>query len=189
MMDARFDLQRRQDLHQQRQFLLGLSAALLILTLVQGFLLVFRSEKTIILPPETKQSFWVEGNTFSPIYLEEQALYMVHLLFDVSESNILLQGEILLRYVLPQEHGAFRLKILEDEKRLKRESLSLVLAPQECEVHVDDLTVDVTGDLHGYVGNKRVTTQRETYRIAFGAKKGRLFLKSCEVLQTNEKEA
>lgn len=188
MMDARFDFKRRQDLHHQRQFLLGLSAVLLSLLLIQGFLLIFRSERTIILPPEIKQSFWVEGNTFSPIYLEEQALYMAHLLFDVSESNILMQGEVLLRYVLPQEHGAFRLKILEDEKRLKKESLSLLFAPHECEVHVDTLTVNITGDLHGYVGNKRITTQRETYQIVFEAKKGRLFLKRCDVIQTNEKE-
>lgn len=188
-MDARFDLKLRQDLHQQRQFLLGLSAALLLLVLMTSFLLLFRSEKIIILPPETKQSFWVEGNSFSPIYLEEQALYMAHLLLDVSESNILMQGEVLLRYVVPQEHGAFRIKILEDEKRLKKESLSLLFAPYECEVHIDQLMVDVTGDLHGYVGNKRVTTQRETYRIVFESKKGRLFLKSCTLLHTNEQES
>lgn len=187
-MDARFDLKLRQDLHHQRRFLLGLSVGLLILTLMQGILLLFRSERTIILPPETKQSFWVEGNTFSPIYLEEQALYMTHLLFDVSESNILMQGEVLLRYVLPEEHGAFRVKILDDAKRLKKESLSLLFAPSECEVHVDSLSVDITGDLHGYVGNKRITTQRETYRVVFESKKGRLFLKRCDLLETNEKE-
>ena len=187
-MDTRWDMRLRQDLNQQRQLLLGLSVALLVIVLIQACLLLFRSERTIILPPETKQSFWVEGNTFSPIYLEEQALYMTHLLFDVSESNILMQGEVLLRYVLAEEHGAFRIKILEDAKRLKKESLSLLFAPSECEVHVDTLTVDVTGDLHGYVGNKRITTQRETYRVVFESKKGRLFLKRCDLLETNEKE-
>lgn len=187
-MDIRLDQYRRQDLKTQRTALLGLSAILLLVVVLQAYFLCFRHERTIILPPELKQSFWVEGNTFSPLYLEEQALYMAHLLLDVSESNILMQGEVLLRYVVPENHEAFKTKILGDEQRLKRESLSLLFAPHTCEVHVDTLTVDITGDLHGYVGGKRVNTQRETYRITFESKKGRLFIKQCDVIETDHKE-
>jgi conjugal transfer pilus assembly protein TraE len=187
-MDIRLDQYRRQDLKTQRTALLGLSATLLLIVVLQAYFLCFRHERTIILPPELKQSFWVEGNTFSPLYLEEQALYMAHLLLDVSESNILMQGEVLLRYVVPENHEAFKTKILNDEQRLKRESLSLLFAPHTCEVNVDTLTVDITGDLHGYVGGKRVNTQRETYRLAFESKKGRLFIKQCDVIETDHKE-
>ena len=68
-MDYRIDQKKRQQLTRQRTLLFGILGVLLFIVLLQSFALVYRSERTIILPPETKQSFWVEGNSFSPIYL------------------------------------------------------------------------------------------------------------------------
>jgi conjugal transfer pilus assembly protein TraE len=187
-MKFSFQQKKLGNLQVQRNMLLGLSGILLSVVFLQTTLLFFKNQRIVFMPPELKQSFWVEGNSFSPIYLEEQGLYFTHLLLDVSEGNILAQGDILLRYVDPKVYGAFRTKLLEDEKRLKKDSLSLKFAPVSCEVFPENLKVHITGDLVGYVGHKKITTHRETYEVVFSSYKSQLFLKEFTVLRTDGKE-
>lgn len=178
---------RRGNIVFQRNILLFFSLFILSVLLLQTTYLFFQHEKTIILPPETKQSFWVEGNSFSPGYIEEQAVYMAHLLLDVTTSNIFYQGDILLRYVIPSQHSFFKTKILDDHKRLQKDNLSIAFLPHDVEAFPKSLTVHLTGDVCGYVGSKRVTQNRETYRITFESKQSRLFLKDFDVIKTDKK--
>ena len=185
-MDKRFKTTRISSLSMQRNSLAGLSLSLLVIAVLQSFLLLFKNSQTIILPPEVKQSFWVEGNRFSPIYLEEQGMYFTHLLLDVSASNILAQGEILLRYVESSHYGEFKNRLFQEEQRLKRDNLSLNFVACECEVFPGEMAVEITGDLNGYVSSKKISNHRETYRLEFSGVKGRLFLKSFKVIKSDQ---
>lgn len=142
----------------QRNALAGLASVLLVITLLQTIFLFLKNEKIIILPPETKQSFWVEGNKFSPIYLEEQAIFFAHLLLDVSTSNILSQGEILLRYTDSSAHEILKTRLFREEARLKRDNVSMKFEMIECEVFPNQLMLELTGDLHAYVAHKKIST-------------------------------
>jgi conjugal transfer pilus assembly protein TraE len=172
----------------QRNFLGGLALALLVIAMLQTALLFVKSEKIIILPPELKQEFWIEGNKFAPTYLEEQGMYFTHLLLDVSSSNILSQGEVLLRYVDPAFHEQFKTRLFAEEQRLKKDNVSLHFTVIDCEVYPSESALEITGDLHAYVAFKKISTHRETYRLQFSAKKGRLFLKTFEILQSDNKD-
>ena len=172
----------------QRNVLAGLASVLLVITLLQTIFLFLKNERIIILPPETKQSFWVEGNKFSPMYLEEQAIFFAHLLLDVSASNILSQGEILLRYTDSSVHEILKTRLFKEEARLKRDNVSMKFDLVECEVYPDQLMLELTGDLHAYVAHKKISTHRETYRVEFSSKSGRLFLKSFEVIKSDNKD-
>ena len=174
-------------LYSQRNAYAALSCGLLIVTLLLTTLLFFKNEKTVISPPELKQSYWIEGNRFSPSYLEEMALYFTHLILDVTESNVIPQGEILLRYISPSAYGNFKAKILQDEKRLKKEQLSLHFSPNDIHLFPNTLTAEIGGDLISYVGSKKVASNRETYRIVFKQRLGRLFLESFQMVKS-EKE-
>jgi conjugal transfer pilus assembly protein TraE len=185
----RFSLKEKRLSHLivQRNMLAGLSVSLLTISVVLSATLFFKSEKIIISPLELEQSFWVEGNRFSPNYLEEMAGYYAHLLLDVTPANILYQGNVILRSVEPESYGAIKQKLFEDSKRLIRENLSLAFSPIEFRVAPDQLTVDVTGDLMSYVSGKRVSQHRETYRVVFSANKSRLFLKSFTLVASDKK--
>jgi conjugal transfer pilus assembly protein TraE len=185
-MKLSFQQKRLSSLQFQKNFLGGLTVVLLAVVALQTLFLFFRNERTLILPPETRQSYWIEGNRFAPSYLEEMALYFTHLLLDVTESNILYQGEIVLRYVEPQAYGHFKNKVFEDEQRLKKDHLSLHFMPIECEVSPTTLSAIVTGELMGYVGSKKVSRHRESYHVVFSQAKGRLFLKSFTVIKTDQ---
>ena len=187
-MKLSFQKKRLSSLQFQKNLLGGLSLVLLAVVVLQSLFLFFRQERTLILPPETKQSYWIEGNRFAPSYLEEMALYFTHLLLDVTEANILYQGEIVLRYIAPPAYGHFKTKLFEDEQRLKKDNLSLHFIPIDCEVSPKTLSALVTGDLLSYVGSKKVSQHRETYHVEFSQVKGRLFLKTFTVINTDQPE-
>lgn len=177
---------RLSSLQWQRNTLAGVCGVLLIITTLQMVLLFFKNTKVIILPPEVRQSFWVEGNYFSPSYIEEQGLYFAHLLLDVSPLSVLNQGEILLRYVDSAFYGEFRKKLLEEEQRLKRDNVSIHFTAIECEVFPKELALEITGDLNSYVVGKKISSHRETYRLEFSSKSGRLFLKEFKAIKTDQ---
>ena len=181
-----FQQKRLGHLQVQRNWYAGFSIILVLIVLLQAVLLFFKNEKIIISPPELTQSYWVEGNRFSNSYLEEMALFFTHLILDVSESNILPQGEILLRYVSPSAYGEFKNKLLSDEKRLKNQQLSLQFTIQELEF-IEPMKANIVGSLSSYVGSQKISTTQETYRISFSQKKSRLFLESFEMIKS-EKE-
>ena len=113
-------------------------------------------------------------------------MYFAHLLLDVSASNILAQGEILLRYVDSAHHGDFKTRLFKEEQRLKRDNLSLNFVPCDCEVFPSEMALEITGDLNGYVASKKISSHRESYRLEFTSVKGRLFLKSLKVIKSDQ---
>lgn len=171
----------------QRNGIAAICAVLLLINGIQSLCLFGRHERIIITPPQLTQGFWVEGNQFSPQYLEEMALHYSHFMLDVTEKNILYQGEILLRYVVPEAYGVFHAKLLEDEKRLKRNNLSTRFYAVESKVLTDGLSVEITGDLMSYVGDKRISSVRETYQMQFQNQSGKLLIKGFSLVKTESK--
>jgi conjugal transfer pilus assembly protein TraE len=155
--------------------------------MVQSLWLFCRHERVIITPPQLTQGFWVEGNRFSPQYLEEMALHYAHFLLDVTEKTVLYQGDIILRYVVPEAYGAFKAKLLADEKRLRRNHLSTRFAPSDVMVSPEEMKVEITGNLMSYVGDKRISKVRETYRFQFQSQSGRLLIKSFTLVKSDQK--
>lgn len=173
-------------LNVQRNFLLGLGVVLLLVVFLETILLFFKQQRFIISPPELKQSYWVEGNKISQSYVEEMALFFAHLLLDVTESNILSQGDVVLRYVKSEMYDHFKMKLLDDHKKLKKQQSSLQFTPVDLDF-VEPLTLDLTGILANYIGGKRITQFRETYRMVLNQKHGRLFLESFEVVKSEQR--
>lgn len=167
----------------QGKLFLGICSVLLLIVLLQSLLLFFKHEKIIISPPELHQSYWVEGDRYSNTYLEEMAVFFAHLLLDVSPSSILPQGEVILRYVLPEAYGVFKSKLLSDEKRLKKQQLSLRFSPQSVELQ-KGTQAELTGILSSYVGSHKISEHQESYQVVFAKRKGRLFLESFELIKS-----
>lgn len=184
-MDFHLNQNRLSDLKFQRNVLAGVCVALLGINATQSLCLFFRHDRIIVTPPQLTQGFWVEGNRFSPQYLEEMALHYAHFFLDVTEKNILYQGDILLRYVTPEAYGTFKAKLLEDEKRLKKNNLSTRFSPSEVAISPDQLTVDLSGELMSYVGDKKISQVRETYQIKFQNQSGHLLIAAFTFLKSD----
>jgi conjugal transfer pilus assembly protein TraE len=162
-------------------------ACLLIILCLQSFFLLGKHERIVIHPPELTQHYWIEGNRFSPSYIEEMAKYMCHLMLDATPDSMPLQGQILLRYALPKAYGALKAQIASDVIRLKQQQLCLNFIPKAITLNTSHLTAYVTGELHRYVGTKRIDSEQTTWKVVFHQRKGRLFLKTFE--STDQQEA
>lgn len=184
-MDFHLNQNRLKDLKFQRNTVVGLCTVLLGINAAQSTWLFFRHERVVITPPQLTQGFWVEGNRFSPQYLEEMALHYAHFLLDVTEQTVLYQGEIILRYVVPESYGAFKAKLLDDVKQLKANHLSTRFAPSDVVISPEQLRVDVSGELMSYVGDKKISQVRETYRFQFQSQSGRLLIKDFTLVKSD----
>ena len=167
----------------QRRLFAALIGILLCVLVLQSILLFFKHEKTILVPPDFRQSFWVEGERFSVPYLEAMSVLFCHLILDVTQDSVWPQGEMVLRYVWPASYGRFKQKLLEDEKRLKKQQLSLHFSRRTI-TQVSPLVMEVQGLLHTYVGAKRISEVQESYRLSFKHYQGQLFLEGFECVQT-----
>ena len=182
-MKFNFAKKRILNFEYQRNVLLGLSIVLLSIVCIQSVFLIFHKERTIILPPEVRKEFWVEGNRFSPEYLEEQAVYLLHLSLDVNQVNYPYNMEILMRYADVNTCSYLRDKFEKNIKTLKTNDASTRFDVKEVTVYPEKNIVHVKGVMNCFVGSKQINTRPETYEIQFKMFRSRLFLKDIKLIE------
>jgi conjugal transfer pilus assembly protein TraE len=165
--------------------LLGLTTVLLLIIFTMSLYLFFRNERVIVLPPEVRREFWAEGNRFSPEYLEEQAVYMVHLALDVNQTNLPYNTEILMRYADSETCSHLKEKFEKDIKKLKKNDASTRFDVKNATVYPEKNIVHVTGRLISFVGSKLINDQQQTYEVRFKTFRGRLFLTGFRLIPEN----
>lgn len=173
----------------QRNVLLGLCSILLILLLLISLSLFMKSERIIVLPPEVRQEFWVEGNRFSPEYLEEMAVYFLHLSLDVNQNTLPYNTEILMRYADSGAANYLREKFERDLSKLKQNDAATSFAVKEVNVFSDKNIVRVTGILYRYFGTKIIREEEETYEVQLKTYRGRLFFNHIKKLNKRSEDS
>ena len=63
------------------------------------------SERTILVPPEVHQTFWVSGQKVSTEYLQEMAYWYSGLALNVTPHVADYQKNLFLKYAAPSEYG------------------------------------------------------------------------------------
>lgn len=159
--------QKFQRVLKQRNQLFPLVLFLSMSQVLLVFFLFLKNEKTIFLPPQVEKPFSMDGSAFSPSYYEQMALFLSHILLTKSSFTAEGQLNILLKHVDPSVEGAFRRDLVEEASHLKKENMSYVFFPKTTHVNVHLQTVKISGEMHGYVGDKRISVQKESYRIFF----------------------
>ena len=177
------------DLLHQRNLLLALIASLLVINGIQALFTLFRNERVIVVPPDLNQEVWLEKNKVSASYLEEMALVFAYLILESSPESAAYKREIILRYAASDGYGALKRRLVEDEQRLKKDHVTTSFQANSLKVDSPKLTVDLTGDLLRFVGEKRIAQSRDTYRFQFDYHHGRLFIKSFKLLTTDHQES
>ncbi len=150
-----------------QQAALKVVAGVLLLTNLILVAIVWRAtgqaEKTIVVPPDFRRSFWVSGEELSPEYLEQMAMYYSGLLLNYNPANLGYQSNQFLRFVEPGVYGELSSRFEEDKGRVTRNQLSSAWFPQQ--VDMQGMTVEITGIQTVFVG-KNVTEQKQRrYRL------------------------
>ncbi|MCW5632025.1 MAG: type IV conjugative transfer system protein TraE [Rubrivivax sp.] len=171
------------DLKELRKRNRGLALALGGLVLGQLLSLVIilnllGSVRTLVVPPSINKSFWVERDKASAEYLEQMGSFIAWLVLDVTPSSVDWKKDVLLGYVEPDHHGAFRARQEIEAARLKRINASTAFMPQQLVPSEDTQSVVVRGRLRTLVNAQETSNEAKTYLVEFSYAGGRMHLKT-----------
>jgi len=186
-MKFNYATKRMTNFEHQRNMLLGFVSVLLLLIIIQALCLLVKNERIVVLPPEVKREFWIEGNRFSPEYLEEMAVYFLHLALDVNQSTLSYHTEILTRYSDTETANYLQEKYERDIKKLKDNDASTTFEVKEVTVFPDKNVVHANGILKHFVGSKCIKEFPVIYSVSFKTYRGRLFFKEIKQEGLDEK--
>lgn len=161
------DIQARLGLSKVFQGILAIS--LLSNALIAGaFLVQDHTVRTILVPPTITKSFWVDGHSLGPEYLEQMGLWVVQQYASVTPSSIDFQNSNILKYVHPAVHGALSIRFNIAAQKIKTDTLSKYFFPREVRLSEVGKMVAFVGTQETWIGDKKVPDAvSKAYLVAF----------------------
>jgi conjugal transfer pilus assembly protein TraE len=162
-----------------RAFQMILGASLLTNVFMAGaFFTMDRTVRTILAPPEISKSFWVDGRTLSPEYLEQMGSWVIQQYATVTPSSIDYQSNMLLKYVHPSIHGDLAIRFKIGSNRLKADNMSKIFMPREIRISEKGQSVALIGAQSTWIADKRVPNdEMKAYLVTFDYDGSRTFIK------------
>lgn len=174
-------------LYFQRNVYLSLVFLLSLALAVMASFLFLKRERVVVTPQVVSQEFWVDAASISPTYLEQFGVFLGQLLLNKSSLSSSEQRSIILRHTDPSFYGLMKQRLSEEEETLKKQNSAYVFYPVEVKLDMKNLEVRLSGDRIALVGDKPVSSKRETYLLKFVYTGHRLYLKGVEALDRGEK--
>ncbi|HVK54964.1 MAG TPA: type IV conjugative transfer system protein TraE [Burkholderiales bacterium] len=179
------DLDRaNQTIGVQNLLIIGLLSLSIILS-VTAFSLVGR-ERVILVPPTVSKSFWLDSEKVSGDYLDQMALFLAHLMLNVSPRSVDFQAKTLLQYASPEAYAELKTAMASTSERLKRDNAVTLFQPVTFTIDEPGMRVVINGVLATYIGDKRVTEASKVYLIEFRYSGGKLYLSGFKETPSND---
>ena len=171
------DVEARGGVSKAFQMILGASL-LTNLFMAGAFFTMDRTVRTILTPPEINKTFWVDGRTIGPEYLEQMGSWVIGQYATVSPSTIEYQGNTILKYVHPSVHGELAIRFKMGANRLKAENMSKIFIPREVRISEQGKAVALIGSQSTWIADKRVPgDEMKAFVVAFDYDGSRVFIK------------
>src|ERR1700754_4534002 len=184
------DFERHQnDLRAQRKTNRALGTIIALLSVCQLLSLVLivnilGSERTVIVPPSIDRTFWVTRDKASREYLEEMAGFVAWLMLDVSPSTVDWKRNVLLNWVLPEQHAAMKTKMDLEADRLRSNNASTSFLIQQLTADEKEQSVVITGRLRRQINGSDVgEPETRAYLAQFQYTGGRVHIQTFKEIQ------
>jgi type IV conjugative transfer system protein TraE len=166
----------------QRCFLINISLSVVLL--VQTLFIVFhqKNERTIVVPMQLSQSFWIDENQVSESYLIEMSRFIAGSILTVTPESAKTQEEVLLRFAYPSHRGQLAKQWQEWLTRVEQEQVSHVFLPQNVEANSKNLTAIIDGELLTFIGEDKLQQVEASYQLGFIYQHGRLWLSTLNAI-------
>jgi conjugal transfer pilus assembly protein TraE len=179
------DLDRaNQTIGGQNLLIIGLLALSIVLA-VTAYSLVGR-ERVILVPPTVSKSFWLDSEKVSGDYLDQMALFLAHLMLNISPRSVDFQAKTLLQYASPEAYAELKTAMASTSERLKRDNAVTLFQPVTFTIDEPGMRVVINGVLATYIGDKRVTETSKVYLIEFRYSGGKLYLSGFKETSSND---
>jgi len=139
--------------------------------------LVFRlvtAEKTVLVPPEIKRSFWLSGNAVSKEYLEEMAYWYAGLALNITPAVSEYQNDLFLKFAAPSERGRLQAEMGARAEFLKKNNVATEFSIRGVATDERNLRVALSGTLYTWASDKKAGERNTTYLVGFKFMNGRL---------------
>lgn len=177
------DVKARTGVSKAFQFILVISL-LTNLFMAGAYATMDRTVRTILVPPEIKQSFWIDGRNIGPEYLEQMGAWVVSSFATISPATVDYQNNTLLKYVHPSVYGDLSIRFKMGANRIKAENLSKVFMPREIRISEKGQSVALIGVQQSWIADKRITgDELKAYLVTFDYDGAKVTIK--ELRETN----
>ncbi len=170
----------------QRNALIILAVGMCLSNMLLAAAVFLANERVVLVPPHITKSFWCDSKAVSREYLEEMSLFFARQLLDVSPASAEYQRRIVLGYVSPEYHNQLKKRLIIEGERYQKQNVSTSFKPIKVKVSPEKLVAEVVGDLISFVGQARVKESRESYRLNYRYRDGRLLITNFELLETRD---
>lgn len=185
MNNTEYQTQKKLTIWQLKLDRLIAAGAICVAVLSLSIALVRGTEmQTLLVPPEITRPMWIGKDKVSAEYLEDMAMFMSALIFNVTPMGAEIQGDKLKRYVCPEGYGAIDSLVKQGTERLKRDGASTTFSPRQLKTEALIKRVTMTGQLNVYIGEKRITEASKVYVMDFENRTGKLCVKAIYEQQT-----
>lgn len=179
------DLEAKAGLSRAFQGVLALS--LLTNVLMAGaYATMDKTVRTVMMPPEVTKSFWVDGRSISPEYLEQMGTWVIQQFANVTSASAEYQKDNILRYVHPSVFGELSVRFQQGVNRLKAENISKYFFPREVRVSQQMQAVALMGVQQTWIADKRAGDEMKAYLVSFHYDGSKVSIK--ELRETNVKD-
>lgn len=165
-----------------RILLAGLVVVLLVVALI--LLKLAGSEKTYLVPPEIKRSYWLSGETVSREYLEDMAYWYAGLALNITPTVSAYQSGLFLKHADPAEFGRLQMEMGARAEFLKKNNTSTQFSVRSVTPDEKALRVALTGVLTTWASDKKAGERQATFLVGFKHLNGRLHV--AEFKETSE---
>jgi len=167
----------------------GLQALLVLfmgLTVLLAVALAMRSNnvRTVVVPPVVNKTFWIDDTAVAPEYLEQMALFVAQLVYNVTPANADYNTRILLNHAAPTLYGVLRQQGEATAKRLRADNATTLFGVRAVTHDPKAPRVALHGVLSTYINDKRVAEAPKVYLFTFSLSGGRLYVTS--IVETSD---
>jgi len=171
-------LSERDNANQEIRFMRLIVGGLTVVALIEAgaMLRLAGAEKTVLVPPEIKRSFWVSGNAVSKEYLEEMAYWYAGLALNVTPVVSDYQNSLFLKYAAPSEYGRLQAEMGARAEFLKKNNTATQFSVRNVTTDEKGLKVALSGTLVTWTSDKKAGERNATYLVGFKFMNGKLYV-------------
>ena len=168
-------------IEQQRNVLIGVSAALLCVN-IWFAVAVSKQDQMIVMVPTIDRQMTVGQDFVSEEYLLYRAEQVMQLLFNIRQENFAYNVEQILRQVSSDNKPEFNKQLSAFADDVKTKRYFYVFSKDGFTVDSRNLKITFSGYLDTFVNDKRLSTNHKSYCLTFSNKSGLVTLISFEEL-------
>jgi conjugal transfer pilus assembly protein TraE len=145
------------------------------------------THRETLTPPAINKSFWVDGDSVSPEYLEQMGKFLLDLAVNNTPLNCETNRTALLKYVGSGSYGPISAQTAANCKIVVKSGLSNFFNVGSVTVKASERAVVFSGSLTRWLNDKRMPDRASAYRLKLGYSGGRIYLQ--EIVEVDSRQA